>query len=193
MGSILCLTSALVDVGGQRHDLAALPPGKTRYTFYRKLVGPQGWSKRVRKISPPPGFDSWTVQQVAIPTELSRPSCKSVTFAVSSYDAHIYRVHLTMSSYDAHIYRVHLTMSSYDAHIYRVHLTNTKTPDRRRTAPKQKMTAKIRISRTSRQGDRCHLKSGLDLDLDLVLRGLIRDSQLFLSLESTSVIRNVLA
>jgi hypothetical protein len=86
-------------------------------------------------------------------------------------------------------------VSSYDAHIYRVQLTNTKTPDRIRTAPEPNMTAKIRISRTPRQGDRCHLKSGLDLelDLDLVLKGLFRDIQLFLSLESTSVLRNVLA
>jgi hypothetical protein len=34
-----------------------LPMGKTRYQFYRRLVGPQGRSGQVRKISPPPGFD----------------------------------------------------------------------------------------------------------------------------------------
>jgi len=28
-----------------------LPPGKTRYPFYRSLGGPQGWSGQVRKIS----------------------------------------------------------------------------------------------------------------------------------------------
>ena len=44
---------------------ATLPPGKTRYSLYRRLVGPQGRSGRVRKISPPPGFDLWTVQHVA--------------------------------------------------------------------------------------------------------------------------------
>jgi hypothetical protein len=32
------------------------PPGKTRYTLYRRLGGPQCRSGRVRKISPPPGF-----------------------------------------------------------------------------------------------------------------------------------------
>ena len=52
-------------MGGQRHAPAALPPGKTRYPFYRILGGPQGRSGRVRKISPPPRFDSRTVQPVA--------------------------------------------------------------------------------------------------------------------------------
>ena len=52
-------------VGGQYHAPAALPPGKTRYALYRRLGGPQGRSGRVRKISPPPGFDPRTVQPVA--------------------------------------------------------------------------------------------------------------------------------
>ena len=51
-------------VGGQRHAPAALPPGKTRYPLYRRLDGPQVRSGRVRKISPPPGFDPRTVQPV---------------------------------------------------------------------------------------------------------------------------------
>jgi hypothetical protein len=42
-----------------------LPPGKTRYPLYRSLGGPQGRSRQVRKISPPPRFDPWTVQTVA--------------------------------------------------------------------------------------------------------------------------------
>ena len=29
-------------MGGQRHDPAALPPGKTRYPLYRRLLEPQG-------------------------------------------------------------------------------------------------------------------------------------------------------
>ena len=45
-------------VGGQRHAPATLPPGKT-------LGEPQSRSGRVRKISPPPGFDPRTVQPVA--------------------------------------------------------------------------------------------------------------------------------
>ena len=52
-------------VGGQRQTPAALPPEKTRYPLYSRLGGPQGRSGRVRKISPPPGFDPRTVQPVA--------------------------------------------------------------------------------------------------------------------------------
>jgi len=61
----LSLTSAPDRVGGQRHAPAALPPRKTRYSLYRRLGGPQGRSGRVRKISPPPGFEPRTTQPVA--------------------------------------------------------------------------------------------------------------------------------
>jgi len=64
--ALLFLTSALDGVGGQRHALAALPQGKTRYPLYRRLDGPQGRSGRVQKISPPPpGFDPRIFQLVA--------------------------------------------------------------------------------------------------------------------------------
>jgi len=52
-------------VGSQRHDPAALPPGRTRYPLNRRLGGPQARSRRVRKMSPTLGFDPWTVQPVA--------------------------------------------------------------------------------------------------------------------------------
>jgi len=52
-------------VGGQRQTLAALPPGKTRYPLYRMLGGSQSRTGKVRKISPPPGFDPRTVQTVS--------------------------------------------------------------------------------------------------------------------------------
>jgi hypothetical protein len=52
-------------VGGHRHAPAALPPGKTRYSLYRRLGGPQSRSGQMWKISPPPGFDPRTVQPVA--------------------------------------------------------------------------------------------------------------------------------
>jgi hypothetical protein len=52
-------------VGGQRHAPATLPPGNTLYPLYRRLGGPQGRSRRVRKISPLPGFDPRTVQPVS--------------------------------------------------------------------------------------------------------------------------------
>ena len=45
---------------------AALPPGKTWYPLYRRLDGPHGRSGRVRKIEPPQGFDSQTIQSVVI-------------------------------------------------------------------------------------------------------------------------------
>jgi len=52
-------------VGGQRHAPAALPTSKTRYPCYRRLGGPQDQSRRVRKFSPPPGFDPCNVHPVA--------------------------------------------------------------------------------------------------------------------------------
>jgi len=52
-------------MGGQGHALAALPSGMPWYLLYGRLGGPQGWSGQVWKISPPPGFDPWTVQSVA--------------------------------------------------------------------------------------------------------------------------------
>ena len=57
-------TSALDGVGGQLHAPAALPPVKTQYPKYRRLGWPQDRSGRVRKISPPLGFDARTVQPV---------------------------------------------------------------------------------------------------------------------------------
>jgi len=52
-------------VGSRRQAPAALPPGKTRYPLYARQGGPQGRSGRVRKISPPSGFDPRTVQPIA--------------------------------------------------------------------------------------------------------------------------------
>jgi hypothetical protein len=52
-------------VGVQHHAPAVLPPGKTRYPMCRRLGEPQGRSGRMRKTSPPPGFDPRTVQLVA--------------------------------------------------------------------------------------------------------------------------------
>ena len=52
-------------VGGQHHAPTALPAGMTRYPLCRRLGGLQGRAGRVLKISPLPGFDTWTVQPVA--------------------------------------------------------------------------------------------------------------------------------
>ena len=40
-----------------------LPPGKTRYPFYRRLGGPQGLSGRAENLVPI-GIRSWTLQSV---------------------------------------------------------------------------------------------------------------------------------
>ena len=51
-------------VGASRHE--HFTPGKeTRYPLYRRLCGIQSRSRRVRKITHPPGFDSRTVKLVA--------------------------------------------------------------------------------------------------------------------------------
>ena len=65
-GSTISLTSALD--GGWEVNVTPrplYPPGKTRYPLHRRLGGPQDRSGRVRKISPPPGFDPRTVLSVA--------------------------------------------------------------------------------------------------------------------------------
>jgi hypothetical protein len=68
--ALLFLDLGAKEVGGQHHAPAALPQGETRHPLYRRLGGPQGWSRRVQKISPPPGLffpeylDPQTVQLV---------------------------------------------------------------------------------------------------------------------------------
>jgi hypothetical protein len=52
-------------VGGQSHVLAALFPGMKQYLLYRRKIGTQGLSGRVRIILLPSGFDPLTVQPVA--------------------------------------------------------------------------------------------------------------------------------
>ena len=73
-------------VGGQRHLLAALSPGKTRHPLYRRLGGPQGRSGRVRKISPPPGFHPRTVQPVASRyTDCANPAPQNCIIGIKKY------------------------------------------------------------------------------------------------------------
>jgi hypothetical protein len=43
-------------VGVQHHAPTALPPGKTRYSLYRRQGGPQGRSGRVRQNLSPTGI-----------------------------------------------------------------------------------------------------------------------------------------
>jgi hypothetical protein len=56
-GSTLSLTSALDGVVINATPRPLYPPGKTRYTLYRRLGEPQGRSGQAREISPRPGFD----------------------------------------------------------------------------------------------------------------------------------------
>jgi len=79
-----------MEVGGQRHAPAGLPPGKTRYPLYRRLGGPQCRSERVRKISPPTGFDPRTVHPVAN----RYTDCAVPAHFRGSYRSHIVEVNL---------------------------------------------------------------------------------------------------
>jgi hypothetical protein len=64
--ALVSLTSALDGDEWSTPRPGRFTPGKeTRHPLYRRLGGPQGWSGRVLKISPPPGFDPRTVQPVA--------------------------------------------------------------------------------------------------------------------------------
>jgi len=57
--------SIIDSMGGSDHTPTAFRLGKTRYPLYRRLGGPQGRFGRIRKTSPPPGFDPRTVQPIA--------------------------------------------------------------------------------------------------------------------------------
>jgi len=52
------------DEGSASRPVRSLPQGKSRHPLYWMLGGPHRRSGQVRKISPPPGFDSRTVQPV---------------------------------------------------------------------------------------------------------------------------------
>ena len=64
---------ARLGVGIQRHAMAALPPGKTEYPLIGGWVGPRA-SLGLENLAPHRDSipESLSLQQVAIPTELSR-------------------------------------------------------------------------------------------------------------------------
>ena len=71
------------------------PPGKIRYPSYRRLVGPQGRSGRVREISSLPGLDPRTVQPVAsLYTDwaIPAPIINSITSLTSFASFHKYLI-----------------------------------------------------------------------------------------------------
>ena len=64
--STLSLTTALYGMGGQQHAPAAFPPRESPGTRCTAgWLGHRAGLGRVRKISPPPGFDPRTFQPVA--------------------------------------------------------------------------------------------------------------------------------
>jgi len=54
-----------MEVGVEGHTPAAVPQETETYPLYGGLGGPLGLSGRLKKISPPPGFDPQTVQSVS--------------------------------------------------------------------------------------------------------------------------------
>ena len=62
--STLSLTSALDGVGGQRQAPAVLPPGKTRYTLYKRLGGPRAGLDGCGKSRPSSGFHPRTIHSI---------------------------------------------------------------------------------------------------------------------------------
>jgi len=67
------VTSAIHQVSGQNHTPGHFTPGEGAWhPLYRRLGGSQDWSGWVQKISPPPGFDLWTIQLLL--TTLSQPT-----------------------------------------------------------------------------------------------------------------------
>jgi hypothetical protein len=79
----------------QHHAPAALPLGKTQYTLYRRLSGPQGWSRWAQKISLPLGFDPWAVQpevscctDYTIPAHQETPPLSSRKIGTTTFGLH---------------------------------------------------------------------------------------------------------
>ena len=105
-------------VGGDRHAPAALPSGKTPYPLYRRLGGTQGRYGMVWKISPPPGFDPWTVQPVAsrytdwAMAALCSPANLNKMYSVSVTDAYYWADLLTISDYERSLSPCHITTAT---------------------------------------------------------------------------------
>ena len=59
------LEQATKALRGSRCIAPPLPPSKTQYPLYGRLGWPQGQSGQVRKVLPPSGFNSQTVQRIA--------------------------------------------------------------------------------------------------------------------------------
>jgi hypothetical protein len=105
----LSLTSALDwDVWSTPRPGRFTPVKETRYPLYR-LGEPQGRSGRVRKISPPPGFDPRTVQPIAsrytdyaIPGHSHSQNRSSGAITGRSQSAYLLNFNLSQSSCSIH-------------------------------------------------------------------------------------------
>jgi len=75
-GSTLSLISALYGGGWSTTCPGHLSPGKKWYPLHGRLGGPQRQSGQVQKISPPLGFNPWTIQPIdASPVTVYTPHC----------------------------------------------------------------------------------------------------------------------
>ena len=96
------------------HPSRFTPAKEARYPLYRRLGGPQGRSGRVRKISPPPGFDSRNAQPVAsrytdyaIPAQCLRPMKhplykeKPITWRRWNWDSALWEIYRDSNSNEA--------------------------------------------------------------------------------------------
>ena len=96
----------------------------TRYPFYRRMGGPQGRSGRVRKISPPLGFDPRTVQPVAsLYTDWAIPALQT---ACSSSNTLIISVAQGIAPTHFRILRILVNgIRLCNSHMFRVELKST--------------------------------------------------------------------
>jgi hypothetical protein len=102
--------------GSASHPGRTLPAGKTRYTLYRRLGGPQGRSGQVRKISPLPGFDPRTVQPVGSRyTDYATRPMEAIIKAENCGLLHrsggrVGRVHVARKLISVEVLRLHFTL-----------------------------------------------------------------------------------
>jgi hypothetical protein len=86
--SALSLPSTLDGGGWSAPHPGRFTPGKeTRYPMYRRLGWPEGQSGRVRKISPPPGFEPRTIEPRS--ESLYRLSCPGPQFHAYSFEVSV--------------------------------------------------------------------------------------------------------
>ena len=99
-------------VGGQRHVRAALLPGKSRYSLYRRLGGPQDRPGRVWKISPPLKSYPRTVEHIASHfTDWANPA--HPLFSPEIYYVYRLWVHLAVRIYGVMLNWVSIHLSGF--------------------------------------------------------------------------------